>query len=453
MPSLPDERFSVVYLLLIVLMCGQASFSFAQTKTIRVWLLAAQNPQQVVVSASNGPLYIRGNSGRTMKVYGGRQITLSIQNRQVVIDGEGNMLSAPSVELSVEPEAYLKLRAGSISRGYVGYITVDVTSDGRALQLINHVPLEDYVASVVASEFPFKTIEGAKAQAVIARTYAIHAHRDQLDEPYDVTDNTSSQAYYGITRVTRVSRRAARETAGEILTYRNEPIEAVYFSSSGGHTADNEDVWNTAPVPYLRGKRDPYDSPSPHEQWKFNIAKSFLHEMLSDAYGFTVEEIHFDDRSEEGRHRTVLLAGDDAKRINANMLRLLIIDRFGSGSLKSTFFHVEETRRRYIFEGKGFGHGVGLSQYGARNRAKAGQSYEEILHFYYTNVQLEDLEGIQRPAIALAPETDAEEEQEKPEEQNEPPVEATTATRSSSLHGGWAAPRGSAYERPLRPGW
>ncbi len=419
--------------------------------TVRVWILANSAPAHVAVRSAEAPLRIqlRGKSRQTLSVENGEAVTVRPDGQNVSLQGPGSRASVRAAEFANGADHTLTLEAAGVTRRYRGRLVVHIVPEGGRLQVVNHVAMADYLASVVPSEYPFEDIEGTKAQAVIARTYVIRAAQSS-DGRYDVTDNTASQAYRGVDQETDAGRTAVRATRGEILTYQDRAIEAVYSASGGGHTADNENVWDANPVPYLRGKPDPYDDSSPHQDWRFAISRSVLHEMLSDAYGFDVRNIRFDNRTDSGRHATVTLEGSEERTIPANDLRLVISREFGARSLKSTRFRVRETSDRYVFEGQGFGHGVGLSQWGAHARAEDGHSYEDILQFYYTSVMLETVEGEQIAAAEPAP------EEEQPTAEREPtPEPASTALQRR--HGGWSsrlpASLDDVPDRPARPGW
>ena len=122
------------------------------------------------------------------------------------------------------------------------------------------MPVEDYVAGVLAGEFNFNELEASKAMAVSIRTMAYRAQANYNGPHYAIPDNELWQVYAGTESITNTVEQAVAETQGEVLQYNGELAEAVYFASSGGHTANNEDVWNASnPQPYLRGKDDPYD--------------------------------------------------------------------------------------------------------------------------------------------------------------------------------------------------
>lgn len=458
------NQLAVACLLFALLLAAVPTVCIAQGTSVRVQLLSRESPQQVTVEAPGGELRIklRDNSNRTVTLGSGAKASLKAQKGAVVIDWPQNTLSTPKLEVYATGGANIHLHHGALSREYRGRLTVQTTSNESSLMLINRLSLQAYLASVVAAEFPFKTYEGAKAQAVVARTYAVNAMRRRQKDSYDLTDNTASQSYKGVGSETSLSRRVARETTGEILTYQSRPIEAVYSASNGGYIASNENVWNSSPVPYLRGKEDPYDTISPHQNWTFSITASLLHQMLSQKYGFTVDKVTFNDQTSAGRHRSVLITGDQKKTVTGNSLRLLIVNRFGAGSLKSTFFNVRKSQTHYLFEGQGFGHGVGLSQWGARARAEDGHSYADILQFYYAGASLTAFKEVQQPALASARQEQKqrqEQNQEQSPPQQTPTTQPTTASTSRVKQPGWGVFHRSlpsakpSANPPVRPGW
>ncbi len=340
---------------------------------VRVRLLSAAGPSDVTVSAA-APLAVRVD-GREVRTADG-PIQLRVSGSEVEVSGSGLRERGRSVEIEGGP---VRLRAGRTDRTYHG--SLSASADGRALRLVNEVPMTDYVASVVASEYPFSEIEGVKAQAVLARTYALRRRDASAD--YDVEDDQRSQVYRGIGQETARSRQAAEETAGEVLIYRDGLAEAVYSSSSGGHTADNESVWEGAPVPYLRGVPDPYDADAPDHAWQTTADRDALHRALSRRYGGRVQDVQVDRQSREGRVISVRLVGANQATVSGSEFREVANAAVGARTVRSTQFQIRSDGRRYVFDGRGFGHGVGMSQYGARGQARAGRSYREILGYYF----------------------------------------------------------------------
>jgi stage II sporulation protein D len=241
------------------------------------------------------------------------------------------------------------------------------------------------VAAVVAGEYPFEQIEGVKAQAVLARTYALHRHGRLGD--HDVVDSVMDQVYPGATAATDLTRRAADETRGEVLSFGGDLAEIYYSSSNGGHTAASETVWGRPPVPYLQARPDPYDE-SPDSRWTARIPARRLHDALSRRFGGRVTAIEIDDRSSDGRVHWIRLRGARRDRVLGQDFRMLTIDAFGGRVVRSTLFDLSRSGDDYVFEGRGWGHGVGMSQYGARAQAREGRSYRDILAFYFDGAEL-----------------------------------------------------------------
>ena len=319
-------------------------------------------------------------------------------------------LYARTLHLAPERDAAWTLALSPDSaRTYTGSLRISRAASDAGVQLVNRVPLSDYVASVVASEYGLGADAGAKAMAVVARTYALFSQK-HFDGAYDHVDGTASQVYRGRGAITDAARQAAQATRGEILTHNGAPIQAVYFSSSGGHTANNEDVWTGSdPLPYLRGKDDPYDRPSPKHRWTARVNRRALLQALSVQQGGSVNGFLLGERTPSGRLRTLeLLRADDTRpEIEAGTFRATVNDRVDGTPLKSTWFDARREGDAYVFEGRGHGHGVGLNQWGAHTMAEQGTSYRDILSFYYTGVQIRQLDATSSPPpLAEDPATD-----------------------------------------------
>lgn len=345
---------------------------------VRVRVLSATSPSDVRVWGDGQPLAVRVEGREWDRVSG--PVRLRRSGAEVDVSGAGVSARGRSVTVS----GPVRVQSGRHERSYRGDLHVAV--DGRVLLLVNHVAMNDYVASVVASEYPFTEIEGVKAQAILARTYALR--RRGTFAAYDLDDHQGSQVYKGRAVETAHSRRAAAETAGEVLLYGGDLAEAVYFSSSGGHTADNESVWSGAPVPYLRGVADPYDADAPDHTWRTSVSRSALHRALSRRFGGRVQDVRVGRQSREGRVLTVQLVGAERGTITGSEFRDAANDAAGPRTVRSTRFELAASGDRYVFDGRGFGHGVGMSQYGARGQAREGRSYREILAYYFQGTDL-----------------------------------------------------------------
>jgi stage II sporulation protein D len=283
-----------------------------------------------------------------------------------------------------------KVRGDSIVLDARGPVRVDgrafagslrATARGGALDLVNVVPLEPYVASAIASETPADWPEEAlKAQAVVARTYALHERDRRGAESFDLESSVISQRY-GAGPVPEGAAAAARATTGEYLAWAGRPILAAFHSSSGGTTASAEEVWGED-LPYLRSVSSPDDA-APDYFWSYEIPLDDLASALRDA-GYapgSLDRARVTARSDSGRVEriqlgSVLLSGRDLREL------------LGGRALRSALFEVRIDGGRVRFLGSGSGHGVGLCQWGASELAQRGSSYRRILAHYYPGSDL-----------------------------------------------------------------
>ena len=368
---------------------------------VRVRLHHRADIERATVTVEDGPLAVHLPSGGApvMRLQTGETTTVGVRQQDVYLRRGGNGLYATKLRLQpVGDNATWTLSFEERpDKTYTGglYLAPAPKIDSAVL-LVNEVPIEDYVASVVASEYGLDDREGTKAMAVVARTYGLFASA-KFGGAYDQADGTASQVYDGVDAVTERSRSAARATAGEVLTYNGNLIQSVYFSSSGGHTADNEDVWKAEDaLPYLRGVEDPYDDVSPHHTWSATVNRPALLQTLTKERGTLVEGFTIGERAPHGRVAKVnVLQSTGTHVMKANTFRLLVNRGVDGAPLKSTWFDARRQGDQYVFNGRGFGHGVGLSQWGAHAMAEQGSGYREILRFYYTGVEIEQAGGVE----------------------------------------------------------
>jgi stage II sporulation protein D len=365
-------------LLLLALAAAPAPAAQTDADPVRVRLFGIERPASVTLRGAEGAVALQADGRDAGELDG--EATLSAHGGRVALRGGGVDLDAARLEI----DGTTGIRFGRVDRTYTGRLTASVES-GR-LQIVNHVPMPDYVASVVASEYGFPEIEGVKAQAVLVRTYALQRRRS--GRAYDVEDNQSSQVYKGRGVATATSRRAAEETDGEVLTFRGALIEALYSSSSGGHTSSNETAWGTPPVPYLRAVPDPFDAAAPDHQWTTTAPRDRVLAALSRRFGGVVSGVTVLDRSPEGRVLRVALDGANQPTVSGTAFQSAVNNVLGWRTIRSTHFEVARRGDEYVFDGRGFGHGVGMSQYGARGQAREGRTYHEILAYYFSGTDL-----------------------------------------------------------------
>lgn len=277
------------------------------------------------------------------------------------------------------------------SRRYRGLIELRRTPAGR-LTAINEIDLEQYLYGVLKMEVDARwPSEALKAQAVAARTLALQSLGRFAAEGYDLRATTDSQVYAGLNAEDPRTTAAVDATRGLVITYGGRPIFAAYHSDSGGATESSEFVWGQ-PYAYLRGVADPFGADSPAREWLSRIDLPTLEGRLARV-GRPVSSISSIDvtaTTPSGRALTVrLTAASGPLDFRGTDLRQIL----GVSFLRSTLFAVrivgDDGAAAVEFTGRGAGHGVGMSQWGARGMALAGRTYAEILQFYYQGIQLD----------------------------------------------------------------
>lgn len=257
---------------------------------------------------------------------------------------------------------------------------------------VENLELEDYLVGVVSSEVPiYFEKEAIKAQAVAARTYALKQIEKNKKNNYDVTDDTRTQVYSNLEELKKKWKNnyndniskiktAINETKGEYISYNNEIIYAFFFSTSNGKTEDNKNVFGMD-LPYLKMVDSSFDI---NETSNFTVVKTFSLEEFYQKLGITYSDnLNIKDiiKSESGRvlslniNNSIFKGRDFQKKL----------------SLRSNDFTIEKEENNINITTKGYGHGVGMSQYGANALAKQNKTYDEILKYYYQGTNLQKL--------------------------------------------------------------
>lgn len=270
---------------------------------------------------------------------------------------------------------------------------VEASSAEKGVLVVNELPLEDYLVGLINCEISSAwPMEAVKAQAVIARTYALNRKQSRSASFYHLESSIIDQVYDGCEIEDNRARRGVSDTAGEVLSYRGDIIQAFYHSNCGGRTEASEHVWGK-PLPYLAGVDCRYCLTTPSSVWDVKIALPELEDRLKTA-GYKVSgimDIRAGSRNSRGRLSTVQVV---ALRGEATLTGDQFRKAVGYTVIKSTNFIVKVENGQAGFSGLGNGHGVGLCQWGAKQRALDGFGYNEILSYYYPGTDLLKLSDI-----------------------------------------------------------
>jgi stage II sporulation protein D len=291
----------------------------------------------------------------------------------------------------VDGTAYRRLNFAGSSAVYVNgkpYRGVaEATPGEKGVLVVNELPLEEYLVGLINCEISSAwPIEAVKAQAVIARTYALNRKQARGTSFYHLESSVIDQVYDGCEIEDSRARRGVSDTAGEVLSYQGAVIQAFYHSNCGGRTEASEHVWGKH-LPYLGGVDCRYCLTSPSSAWDLKIALPELEERLKAA-GHKVSgvtDIRPGPRNSRGRLKHVVVA---ASRGDLTLTGDQFRKAIGYSVIKSTNFTVRVEKREAVFSGLGNGHGVGLCQWGAKQRALDGFGYAEILSYYYPGTNL-----------------------------------------------------------------
>lgn len=367
---------------------------------ISVGLYQDQLVSKAVVYISSGNYsLISGGTARTF-LEAGDIIYLTLEEGRIkLLDSERDFGHVQQVELrAVSPDAAFRIRPiepEMESRVFDDHLLV--SSEERIMTLVNRVDLDRYLAGVVETEAgPGAHKEFYKAQAILCRTYAMKHLDRHSSEGFSLCDGTHCQAYKGRSVYNPEILEAVLETTGVVAAdYNFRLITAAYHSNSGGQTQRAKDVWLTD-VDYLQSVVDPYSLHQPHAKWSDTIAfrdwKAYLLRNGMKSVERIPDEIIY---VEQMKRKKYFILDKDSIRMSK------IREDWG---FPSSFFDMFPEGDSVLIWGKGYGHGIGMSQEGAMKMARDGFTYQDILHFYFHEIRLmdyRDLPASSRPLVRL----------------------------------------------------
>lgn len=281
-------------------------------------------------------------------------------------------------------------RIKEIELNYINntYIRVKRLKENR----IDNIPLEEYIVGVLAGEMPiYFELEALKAQAVASRSYALKRIEYNIENEYDVVDSVQNQVYlddeylkkvWGKNYVKNINklRTAVNETIDEYLEYEEEVVDALFFSTSNGYTEDSSQVFNID-LPYLQSVESKWDEKTSSAfNSKTTMSLQEFYEKLGLKYN---KNLTFEILNKSKSNRIL--------KLKINGIELSGREIYNKLGLKSTDFNLTQVGNNVIIDTVGYGHGVGMSQYGAQGMAEEGYKYKDILLYYYKNTTIKKL--------------------------------------------------------------
>lgn len=273
--------------------------------------------------------------------------------------------------------------------------SMDITrKPSLKLMAVNRLPVESYLYGVLRHEVsPHWPMESLKAQAIVARTFALQQARQNKLQPYDVRNDIYSQVYGGSSSEKWTTTKAVRLTRNQVLTYKGDIFTTYYHAACAGRTEDASQLWNVN-IPPLSGVPCNFCGNSPHYRWKKELAPDFISEKLNAA-GHKIGKVASIEILSRDRSRRIdkISIKDEAGAtvvLGAKDFRHMI----GPNDIRSTNFYIHRRWGNFIIYGFGWGHGVGMCQWGAYGLSKRGKTAEQILHYYYPGTAIMTLDKI-----------------------------------------------------------
>lgn len=369
--------------------------------------------------------------------YGTNVVVTSTNSKQVQISSDDNV---EFVYESGNSDFFMRPKDSGVVRyagkGYRGGIGFKRYPDS-VLTVINYITMDDYLYGVLPKEMSGDwPLEALKAQAVAARSYAMVNFGKHSDHGFDICSTTDCQVYGGYDVEKSGSNQAVDETTGKLLKYNGQIVQTYYHSNSGGQTENIENIWSGS-LPYIVGTYDPYSVGAPNTDWELSYTYKEIENILSsNGYNIgTLKDVRIDEVSKNGRVQKLVFVGTKG---NAEFIKEKARALFGYTTLKSMWFELGNkpmvtvvSRSSYnradlsaskyitsdgvesgsgssfvvtdgqstsqlsfstgkvVFRGHGFGHGLGMSQWGAKAMAEQGFTYDQILKHYYKDTNIE----------------------------------------------------------------
>lgn len=351
------------------------------TDTVRVQVLDDASTFRMKISGR----YEIKDAQDKKSLYRGRDLNSTVTAYAGGIVIAGNNFPANRVFININDPDVIEINA----RPFRGDIQI-IKSPSNTMSVINYIGLEDYVKGILYHEAShYWPMEALKAQAIVSRSYARYQMKENAAKDFDMTNDIYSQVYGGSISERQRTNKAVEDTQGAALFYKGELMPAFFHATCGGHTEDAARLWKIN-MPPLKGVPCRFCKESPHYSWHAVLFTGDIRQALVDAGKRTgvIKKIIIMARDNSSRIT-------DLKIINTKSDYVILAKDFrnivGPNIIKSTNFNVSITGTDAVFEGVGWGHGVGLCQWGAYFMAKEGQTAEAILDYYYPGADVKTL--------------------------------------------------------------
>jgi stage II sporulation protein D len=349
---------------------------------VRIGLV--EDGSSVNMSCEGSYYFYEINSGKRTDIQPLNDYLLKGDGDRIAFDGE--TLQSPVRIVTDSPNSKIRINGRRFRDNML------LSCKNGKLTVINELGLEDYIRGILPQEVnPAWHEEALKAQAVCSRTYALRNLRKHTKQGFDLCNKTHCQVFGGMESETERTNKAVDDTRGEVLTFNGELASTLFHACCSGHTENPNNVWAweaEAPA-YLKGRSDKFCSPSPYDNWKGKLETSVIMARLIKA-GYnvgTIKKMRVSGKSSSGRAEMIrIVTSRGTINISAGKFRLMM----DPWVIKSTMINdIVRYRNSFEFRGSGWGHGVGMCQWGAKVMAAKGYDYKEILKYYYSGTDIE----------------------------------------------------------------
>lgn len=430
--AMKNKLLFIFFIAIVLLSVGWSAFASEYRSEVAVGLRFGQSDVNSVTVSSEGGISVYDAVSGNLLYTADPWEEIKVEMGATGFAAFGKFDASGITKISLQPQN------GSViscdAKKYRGYIYIEKTASGELL-VINYVGTEDYVSSVLGKEMSYTwPLEALKAQAVCARNFVLCRGNAHKNYGFDVCSTTHCQVYGGLDSEHENTRRAVEETKGVLAKYNGKVVSLYFFATSGGHTEDVENVWGS-PYGYLKAVPDTYENPQKASRytWNTTLSKSDIEEKLLNAGADigSLKSITVDSVTSTGRVTALTFNGTkdsfSVKREKCRTILGLYSQKFSivpdsvsniattNGVANAPYYactkdgiggisgysvisangKIENMNinssgaQSYTINGGGYGHGVGMSQWGARGMAENGFTYDQILTHYFTDIVLE----------------------------------------------------------------